>query len=683
MRLLHQWALSFGTHFPRRTRGPTYRRMLRWEIHLPSLPTGLAGQGRDLRSIGDEPANAGVMRSTVASARLRQCSVRGNFADGAFVWFESLGGGSGSSRQQACKQASLEASKSLLPQDVNCSWSADSQGLGPGTCTRRAFLSHHCGKWVLFGGTPVFVISIDDPVHRTRRPTLLAPCLPGGGASHTRPLLFHCSFPAALEPRQSEWQGIAFEPCKHPFLSSRSPLHDDGNASFSLPRRPPRGSRPRRRRVQSRALGGLRRADSLDYEHPLSPDLPPLVPRIPDSSPPREAKFGFTPAVPGQACLGVDRFECSFRGDLYCETTTKACQQSLPVGAACDPTLFIQPCFAPVPDGASGFDVPPLPGAVCVAQADGRGMCVPTAAAGESCADPAVSGCVPADSCDAGICIEAPFVNPGADEVGRLMTCASDADCGARSVCRPAMDGRKRCLAEQEGNQCFGVRGRVPSVTCSPGTFCDARTNKCLREGATLAIGERCSRAGSHDQLVVCDSGDSNTQAFCPFVEGEDFNTLRSSCELDIVGRPCGGDGDCDNGGTKQYECDSGICAKIDLGGSDSGQLGSCDNNEDCFINIGNSLLQSRCALAADGVKRCLQERNIGVSCAPVGSLIPDFLCAKNTRCHAPSQTCVRDVPAVGAGENCGTTPGVQFVACVEGTSCGAKVNSDGFRQCE
>lgn len=51
------------------------------------------------------------------------------------------------------------------------------------------------------------------------------------------------------------------------------------------------------------------------------------------------------------------------------------------------------------------------------------------------------------------------------------------------------------------------------------------------------------------------------------------------------------------------------------------------------------------------------------VSCAHVGALLREFVCAKGTRCEAPSQTCVRDVPAVGAGQPCGTTAKAQVVA--------------------
>lgn len=145
------------------------------------------------------------------------------------------------------------------------------------------------------------------------------------------------------------------------------------------------------------------------------------------------------------------------------------------------------------------------PSAVCVVQTNGRGKCVPIAAAGASCADPSAAACSSPELCDAGICAESPSSG------GLLATCASDADCGG-NLCRPALDRRKRCLRNQEvGGICLGPRGILSFAACRPGTACGGRSEKCLTKGVTLPLGESCS-VDDFSQLGLCDRDDSSNR---------------------------------------------------------------------------------------------------------------------------------------------------------------------------
>lgn len=120
---------------------------------------------------------------------------------------------------------------------------------------------------------------------------------------------------------------------------------------------------------------------------------------------------------------------------------------------------------------------------------------------------------------------------------------------------------------------------------------------------------------------MLCDSGDSSTHALCPLARNVNFETLQSRCELDIVGKRCGGDEECVNAGLKEFQCDFGVCTKAFRFGILMGHLGSCDIDDTCSITSVFNTLLSRCVLADEGINRCLQERQIGASCAPVRSL--------------------------------------------------------------
>lgn len=429
---------------------------------------------------------------------------------------------------------------------------------------------------------------------------------------------------------------------------------------------------------------------------PVPQQTPPFVPQIPGSDPPGFGRT-FGNVGEGNTCDGEREFECTM--PFYCDPTTSACQLRLPLGYPCDASLRIQICgdrrATEMSDSRFRQDIPPAPGATCATLPDGSAKCVPLLAVGAACGDAASGACGNygfqfASECDAGICARLPSPSDGEPGVGRgeLATCTGDGECENERECRPAVDGRMRCLRVSPlGFSCGGRSGRISDSICAEGTRCDASTNMCVDNGRTFAIGEVCSVVNdSPGRPVACDSGENDTNALCPFYQDEDFNDLESSCEIDTTGKSCSDSSECANGGVAKFVCDSGLCAtsRSTDGVTGKGLFGTCSTNDECLgLLSNNQILPTRCMTAGDGSNRCMQERYLGESCAPTDGLATAFVCSVGTKCHGPSLTCVHDAAPVATGEACARTQFDQFAVCTNGSGCGEGVGSDGFRRCE